>query len=81
MDAADAIEIRERAKRLGLKTCCPECAEDIALLENLSDKYGIRIIPPSLPIAVEASLAKAPVLGRALEDAARRLRRSIGAAA
>jgi len=79
MNAADAIEIRERAKRLGLGTCCDDCSTDIALLERLSDNSG-KFVPPTHPDSVMHSQIKEPVLGTALEDAARRLRRSIGAA-
>jgi hypothetical protein len=72
------MEIRDRAVRLGLKKCCAQCAEDIETLAPLGVRGGMTIIPPTLPQAVEASQAKEPVLGTRMEDAARRLRRSIG---
>lgn len=74
MTAAEAVAIRDRAKRLGLQTHCEECFRDIEMLNNLS--YKTMTIPPSLN---SESQRKKPVLGSAMENAARRLRRSIGA--
>lgn len=81
MNLQQALEIRERAKSLGLAKCCDQCRQDLEDLEHLGVRGGMTIIPPSLPVAVEASQAKEPVLGTRMEDAARRLRRCIGAAA
>jgi len=79
MTAAEAMEIRERAKRLGLRAHCEECARDIDLLDLLSHRGPMTIIPASHPDSAAQSQRKEPVLGRAMEEAARRLRRSIGA--
>jgi hypothetical protein len=81
MNLQQAVEIRDRAKRLGLAECCDECAADIAILERLGERGNMTIIPPSHPESVQHTQRKEPVLGTTMEDAARRLRRSIGAAA
>ena len=81
MNIEQAIEIRERAKRLGLEVCCDQCGEDIAALNRLGERGGMTIIPPSHPESVQHTQRKEPVLGTTMEEAARRLRRSIGAAA
>lgn len=76
MNIEQATEIRDRAKRLGLAQCCDECKADIALLDRLSGDgpVGAFRINRDGP-------KNEPVIGTAMEDAARRLRRSIGAAA
>lgn len=78
MTVQEAVEIRDRAIRLGLRGCCDQCAADIEALAPLGERNQVTIIPPSLPAAVAASKATDPVIGSAMEDAARRLRRSIG---
>ena len=77
MTTEEAIEIRERAIRLGLRRCCEQCRDDIEALESLSGGRtgGFTIVPPSLNTVQER---KPSVLGPSMEDAARRLRRSIG---
>lgn len=78
MTIEEAIAIRERAVRLGLRRCCDQCREDIETLEGLSgstNRGGFTIVPPSLNTVQER---KPSVLGTRTEDAARRLRRSIG---
>lgn len=79
MTASQAIEIRERARDLGLQKHCEECASDMELLEMLSNKGAMVIVPATHPDAILHSQRKEPVLGSALENAARRLRRAIGA--
>jgi hypothetical protein len=71
-----AIEIRDRAKRLGLEKCCEECARDISLLDRLSGDGPVGAFTIS-----RDGPKNEPVIGTTMEDAARRLRRSIGSAA
>lgn len=77
MTAEEAIEIRDRAVRLGLKNCCPTCAEDIETLTAL--KGGVPGAFAIVPPAVQSPESRRDsVLGVTMEDAARRLRRSLG---
>jgi hypothetical protein len=80
MTNEEATEIRDRAIRLGLQNCCEECSEDIETLNSLSGGRpgAFAIVPPSHPAAVEATQRKPSVVGTKVEEAARRLRRSIG---
>ena len=77
MLASQAIEIREQARKLGLQKHCEECASDMELLGMLSNKGTMVVIPPTHPEAALHTQRKEPVLGAALENAARRLRRVI----
>jgi hypothetical protein len=79
MTTEEAVEIRDRAVRLGLKNCCDHCREDIGILDGLlgGRPGSFAIVPPSQN-AIAMNERKPAVLGTRMEDAARRLRRSIG---
>ncbi len=77
MTVEEACELRDRAIELGLEQCCDECRDAIARLEKLGHKSAWSLLPSS----DSRSQRREPTLGLGNEEAARYLRRQIGAAA
>ena len=78
MTVEEAVEIRDRAMALGLAHCCDKCRDAIERLEKLGARTGSwTLVPSPDPNAAH----RAPTLGLGNEEAARYLRRQIGAAA
>ena len=75
MTAEQAIAIRDAGIAAGLE------GEDITLLSRLGSRGSMTIIPPSHPESVQHTQRKEPVVGTAIEMAARRVRAMTRAAA
>ena len=78
MTVQEAIEIRDRAISLGLDSCCPQCAEAIDRLRKLGQSNAFTL-SPKRPTPTYPQGERVPTLGLGAEDAARWLRRQIGA--
>jgi hypothetical protein len=79
MTVKQAVEIRDRAIALGLYECCDDCREAIDRLMKLgsTNEYTLTGTPTSN--ATYPQNKREPTIGLGQEDAARYLRRQIGA--
>lgn len=78
MTVKDAIEIRDRAKALGLERCCDECRDAIERLDKLgtTSEWTLTGAPEKSPTYPQHK--REATIGLGQEEAVRYLRRQIG---